>query len=208
MRFFATRLRGLATPVRGGALIALVLAGIVGVSGATGKTASKKAVVVTDGNDAAGGVIDITRVSLGAASKSRLRLNIRAAASWEERDLLASSGPPGSICLKLWTKSDPPDETPNYLVCVTSTKDENLRGTVLRERANQLPKRVARATVDKSNRSVTLMFKQRSVGSPSMIRFSAESTRAGCKKVTCVDVAPNAPKTGRLTLSSRAGSGT
>jgi hypothetical protein len=188
--------------------MALALVGIVGVAGAAAKTNSKKAVVVTDGNDAAGGSIDITRVSLGPVSKSRLKLSIRATANWDESNLLASSGPPGSICAKFWTKSTPPDQTPDYLVCVTSTKDGKLRASVLRERANQLPKRVARAEIDKSSRSVTLLFKQSSIGTPSVIQFSAESTRAGCKKLTCVDVAPDAPKTGRLTLSSPKTNGT
>ena len=196
------------TPLRGGVFLALVLVGAIGVSAAPGKTSSKKAVVVTDGNDAASGVVDTTRPSLGAAPTHRLKLNFRAADDWEASDLIASSGPPGSVCLKLWTKSAPPDETPDYLVCVTSTKDEELRASVFKERANRLPRRVARATIDQSDRSVTLMFKQSSIGNPATIEFAGESTRSGCIKASCIDLAPDAPKTGRLKLSSSTTSGT
>lgn len=181
--------------------MALVLVAAVGVSGAVGKTSSKKAVVVTDASDAAGAV-DITRVSLGAASRGRLKVNIRAANDWDAKDLIASSGPPGSVCLKLWTKSTPPDMTPDYLVCVTSTKDEMLRASILQARANQLPRRVGRAAIDQGDRSVTLMFRQSLIGSPAAIDFAAESTRAGCIKTSCIDLAPDAPKTGHLKLSS------
>ena len=208
MRSFAHTLRGVVTPRRGGVFLALALVCAVGVSGAVGKTSSKKAVVVTDANDAASGMVDLTRVSVGAASKSRIKVNLRAATDWDAEDLLASSGPPGSICLKMWTKSDPPDQTPDYLLCVTSTKDEQLRASLLRVRANQLPKRVARAQIDQSDRSVTLMFRQKSIGSPSAIRFAGESTRPGCIKANCIDLAPNAPKTGRLKLSTSASTGT
>lgn len=207
MRSFAHSCRGLITPLRGGVFLALVLVCAAGVSGALGKATSKKAVVVSDGNDAGSGIVDITRVSLGAASKDRLKVNIRAADDWDASDLIASSGPPGSVCLKLWTKSAPPDETPDYLVCVTSTKDEELRASVFKEVANRLPKRVARATIDQGDRSVTLMFKQSSIGNPAAIDFAGESTRSGCIKTSCIDLAPNAPKTGHLKLSAGTTSG-
>lgn len=206
MRHYAHTVRSSLTPTRVGLLIVVAAIGAVFISVAAG--ASKKAVVVADPADGASGAVDITRISLGAASRNRLKLNIRAAAPWEESDLLASSGPPGSICVKLWTKSDPPDQTPDYLVCVTSTKDEDLRASVLQWRANRLPKLVSRATIDKSGRSVTLMFRQRSIGSPSTIRFAGESTKPGCIKSSCIDLAPNAPKTGRLKLTASATTGT
>jgi hypothetical protein len=207
MRSFAHAIRSAATPVRGGIFLTCALVAAVGVSGAVGKTTPKKAVVVTDGNDAANGVVDITRVSVGAASKSRIKVNLRASQNWDANDLLASSGPPGSMCLKMWTTSEPPDQTPDYLLCVTATKDEELRASLLRVSANRLPKRVARATLDQSDRSVTLMFKQKSIGNPSVIRFAGESTRPGCIKANCIDLAPNAPKTGRLKLSTTASTG-
>jgi hypothetical protein len=188
--------------------VALALVATVGVGGALAKTSAKKAVVVADGADAVSGAVDITRISLGVASKARLKVNIRAAANWDASNLIASSGPPGSVCLKLWTTSTPPDETPDYLVCLTSTKDEELRASVLQERANQLPKRVARATIDQSKRSVTLMFKQSAIGTPSTVYFAGESTRSGCIKASCIDLAPNAPKTGRLKLTSGPNTGT
>jgi hypothetical protein len=200
MRRLAHRFRTGFTPLRGGAGLVTVVAGAIGVCAATGLAAPFKTAVVTDPQDASTGVIDITRVSLGTTTKDRFKLSVRAAQAWKEADLLSPTGPPGSICAKLWTKAEPPDQTPDYLVCVTATKDDDLRGSVLRLRPNKLPLRVARGNVDKSARSFTLTFKQSAIGSPTLIRFAGESTRPGCKRFTCIDLAPNAPKTGRLKL--------
>jgi hypothetical protein len=124
------------------------------------------------------------------------------AADWAASDLVAEEGPPGSVCLRLWTVSDPPDTPPDHLVCVTADADgENLRGSVLRERANQLPERVARADVSRpSGRSMILRFSQTAIGRPAAIDVIAETSRAGCPRVTCIDTAPDAPQTARIRL--------
>lgn len=172
-------------------IVSVAIAVTVGATGASGQSVSKRAVVITDPADATSNPVDITRASLGRASRDRLKFSIRGAQDFDASDLLAKHGPPGSICLKLWTKSTPPDQTPDYLVCVTSDEDENYRASVLRERANQLPRRVGRAAIeDEGDRSITLLFRQASIGKPGKLRFAVESTRSGCARIGCIDTAP------------------
>ena len=53
------------------------------------------------------------------------------------------SGPSGSICLTLYTKRAPGSDPADWLVCVTPEKEGDLlRGRVLRDRANGLPRQV------------------------------------------------------------------
>jgi hypothetical protein len=105
--------------------------------------------------------------------------------------------------------SDPPDEPPDYLVCATAkARGDGLQASVLRERANQLPARVAPASVSRpSGTGVVLRFSQSSVGRPAQIDFSGESTKAGCARVSCIDTAPDAPKVARLRLRKPASTG-
>lgn len=145
--------------------------------------------------------LDLTRVQFGLGSDGRLRASITLAAAFNGDDLVAKTGPPGSICLKAWTAADPPDAPPDYLVCVTADAEGELRGSVLRERPNQLPERVASAVVTRpSRRTVLLRFSQSALGRPDSISIAAESTRAGCARGSCIDTAPDAPNILELKL--------
>jgi hypothetical protein len=163
--------------------------------------APDRPVIVRDPLDAGAGGLDITRVQLGRASDGRLRGAITLAAAWRVRDLPALTGPPGSLCLRLWTRSEPPDTPADYLVCVTADDaGRHLRGSVLAQDGSDL-RPVARATLARSSaRTVVLRFTQSSVGRPATIRFAAEGTKPGCAAPACVDTAPNAPATATLTL--------
>ena len=187
-----------------GGLTAFVAATALAQSGST------KPTVVTDEKDAVDGAVDLRRVSLARGSDGRLRASVSAFANWDGATLRTRSGPPGSLCLRLWTTSDPPDEPPDYLVCVTAkARGAGLQASVLRERANQLPERVAAAVVSRPSKTgVVLRFAQSAVGRPAQIDFSGESTKAGCTRVRCVDTAPNAPKVARLRLRKPASTGT
>ena len=48
-----------------------------------------------------------------------------------------------------------------------------------------------------------MRFSQTSVGKPSVIRFAAEATRAGCTRASCVDTLPDSPKTAKLLLAPK-----
>jgi hypothetical protein len=169
-------------------------------------------VVVREGRDArAAGAPDLTRVQLGRAADGRLRAALTLAEAWTASALVAQSGaeqpaPPGSVCLRLWTRSATRGAAADFLVCLTATGDgEDLRASVLRENGNGLLRRVARATVARSStRTATLRFSQSAIGRPARVRFSAEATRAGCPRTSCVDIAPDAPQTATLVLRGTA----
>jgi hypothetical protein len=182
-------------PLAVAALAALTLA-------ATASAASApKPVVAHDPKADVHSPLDLTRFSLGRGTDGRLRASITLAAGWTGDDLIADSGPPGSLCVKVWTTSTPPNATPDYLVCITADRDKALRGSVLQERANKLPERVSSAKVSRpSERTATVRFAQSTIGSPAKLRVAAESTRPGCTRVSCIDLAPDAPKTLSLTL--------
>jgi hypothetical protein len=186
--------RSAALLVAGTATAALLAAGPASSQG------TPTSITVRDAREDARTNLDITRFAFARANDGRLRATVTLAADWTAKELVAEEGPPGSICLRLWTVSDPPDTTPDFLVCVTAdATGETLRGSVLRERPNQLPQKVADAAVSRpSGRSVALRFSQTSVGRPAAIDAIAETTRAGCPRVTCIDTAPDAPRTARI----------
>jgi hypothetical protein len=180
---------------------ALVATGAVGAFAAT----APKPVKSADPKGDVTSTLDLTRVSLTRGSDGRLRASVTLAAEWDGKALLAETGPPGSVCLKTWTTTAPPDTTPGYLVCVTADAKGVLRGSVLKERANKLPERVAAADVSRpSGRTVTLRFSQSALGSPAKLFVAAESTPPSCTRVSCIDTAPDAPKALAFTLKTAA----
>jgi len=186
---------------RGGLAAALGTALAAGGAAAAVAATAPQPVAAPDPKGDVRSTLDLTRLSFERASDGRLRAAITLAAEWGADTLVARSGPPGSICLKLWTVSQPPDAPPDYLVCVTTDKKGDLRGSVLKERANKLPERVGSADVARpSGRSVTLRFSQTAVGRPARVAVGAESTRPGCTRGSCIDTAPDAPNALPLTL--------
>jgi hypothetical protein len=182
--------------------MALAVAALAGASSAAALAAAPKPQAATDAKGDVRSSLDLTRVSISRSSDGRLRASMTLAAAWDAEDLLAGSGPPGSVCLKAWTTTAPPDTTPDYLVCATSDADGALRGSILKARANKLPERTGGADVTRpSDRTVTLRFSQTAIGKPATLYAAAEATRPGCIRGSCVDLAPDAPKT--LTLKLR-----
>jgi hypothetical protein len=70
--------------------------------------------VVKDPKDAGAGASDLTRVQLGFTNDRRLRAALTTATAWVAKDLLAKEGPPGSLCLRLWTVTKPGAAPPDY----------------------------------------------------------------------------------------------
>jgi hypothetical protein len=158
--------------------------------------------VVKDAKDALQAAPDLTRAQLGLTSDRRIRVALTLAAGWVARDLIANQGPPGSLCVRMWTKTTPGAAPPDYLACITPRKDaETTHGSVMKTIAGEAPQKVASAIVGRtSDRTVTLRFSQTAVGKPKTIRFAAEATKPGCERVSCVDTAPDAPKTATFRL--------
>jgi hypothetical protein len=175
----------------------------VAVAGATSFATAASDVVVSDGDDVSG-KLDIVRVSMGKGPDGRLRAVITMASSWDGGDLVSQTGPPGSICARMWTAHQPKEGAPDFLACVSAKRDGQLTGGVFLARGDDFPRRAGDATVARpSTRSVVIRFAQSTVGRPSVLRFAVESTRAGCTRTSCVDTAPNAPSTRRLVLRRR-----
>jgi hypothetical protein len=160
--------------------------------------------VVKDARDAGVGAPDLTRVQLGLTSDRRLRAALTLATGWVAKNLLAKEGPPGSLCLRLWTVTKPGAAPPDFLACVTARQDgETTRGTVFKTQPGQQLSRVAGAIVGRtSDRTVTLRFSQTAIGKPATLYVAAETTRPGCPRGSCIDLAPDAPKTLTLKLRS------
>jgi hypothetical protein len=153
--------------------------------------------VVKDAKDAVAAAPDLTRAQLGLASDRRVRIALTLAVPWQPKDLLARAGPPGSLCVRLWTVTKPGTTPPDFLVCATSREDgETMRGTVFKTQAGEALAKAGPAIVGRtSDRTMTLRFSQTLVGRPKTIQFIAEATKPGCTRVSCVDTAPEAPKT-------------
>jgi hypothetical protein len=179
------------------AIAACALAAAASAPAATGDT-----VAVRDAVDTAGG-LDLTRVQLGRAPDGRLRAALTLAAPWRMADLPADDGPPGSLCLRMWTTTTKPGTFPDFLLCITAdARGRHMQGEVLVERGGAL-QRVARAALARSSlRTVVARFSQSAIGRPESVRFAAEATPPGCPRPACVDTAPNAPTVATLTLRS------
>lgn len=157
--------------------------------------APSRTVVISDPRGDVGAPPDLTRVSLQRGSDGQLRAVVTFAAKVTPKTLLATSGPPGSACLRIWTNAgaDPRAARPDRLACVTARAEDELRGGVYEVTGAGLPKRLAGASVSRnaSGRSIVIRFTQSSLGRPARIRFAAESTRPGCARPSCIDLAPD-----------------
>ncbi len=155
--------------------------------------ATSKTIVLTDERRDVSGALDLTRVSLQRASDGRLRVALSFAAKVSPKALLASSGPPGSACVRIWTspEADPASMRPDRLACVTARSDDEYRAGVHEVTGAALPKRIAGASVKgtASGTSIVLRFTQSSIGRPARFRFAVESTRPGCERAACIDTA-------------------
>jgi hypothetical protein len=89
-------------------------------------------VVTRDGADALAGAPDLRRVAATRSSDGSVRLAVSLAEELAAGDLLTdkdATGPPGSICVRLWTVSTPGKTRADLLACVTAQPD----GKTLRE---------------------------------------------------------------------------
>ena len=193
--------------MRRAAVVLLVLAGVLAAP-----AAAQSPSFVKDSARDGRGALDIVRVALGPRADGRLRGEVTMEKAWTAADLRSGAGSAGSICLQLYTKRIPGEDPPDFLVCASPTADgRELRGRVLRDRANGLPRQVGAVTVTRpTTRTVYLRFDQVAIDRPAGVRFAGEAvTRAAkCPKpLGCRDTAPDAPGTRNLTLHSTSPSG-
>lgn len=174
--------------------MAAVATAMAAAGSAVALAAASKTVKISDAKQDVTGSLDIQSASLRRARDGRLYAVVTLASKVKPETLLSRSGPPGSVCLKLWTDSDvdPRATPPDRLVCVTARKKDELRASVLRQADPGVPELVRSASVrmSKSRRSLVLRFSQSSLGRPKSLRFAVESTRPGCDRISCIDIAP------------------
>jgi hypothetical protein len=142
-------------------------------------------------------LLDIGSVSLAQPTANRIEARVTMNEDWTPGDMLASAGPPGSICVNLWTTRRPGAQPPNFLVCGTPQTARRLRVSVFRETGDGLPIRANAAGATISRRTLIMRFSPASIGSPDTLRFSAEATQiTGCPRLRgCFDRGPNGTRT-------------
>jgi hypothetical protein len=184
--------------------LAALTAMAVPLAGAAAFAARPRPVVIQDAGGDVSTPLDLERASLHRSSDGRLRAIVTFVGTVSPKTLLATSGPPGSVCLRVWTNpdTDPTAGRPNRLVCVTARSQDELRGGVFEQRGAALPRRVASPQVrtNKSGRSFVFRITQSSLGRPASFRFAVESTRPGCDRPGCIDTAPDAGRVRRFRL--------
>ena len=128
----------------GWSLAATLAAAAAGLTVSVAFAAASKTVEIPDAKGDVTGVLDLQRASLNLASDGRLRAVVTVARKIDPREMLAETGPPGSVCVKLWTDedADPAATRADRLVCVTARSSEELRASVFSQTAPGLPVRV------------------------------------------------------------------
>ena len=142
------------------------------------------------------GPLDIVRVAMSKRTDGSLRAELTMRKAWEDADV-----EDGSLCIRLYVKTDPESQAPEYLVCVTqpppSRDGAPLVGKVLRNSAKGFPRTVGEAVLTRPTaRTIHLGFDPSSIRSPAKLRFAGECIWRGprCPRASgCTDLAPDAP---------------
>jgi hypothetical protein len=191
-----SRLRVLCLALCSAAGLALVAPSVV--------AAPSKPALIQDEKGDVTGTLDLQKVKFNIDTKKRLRVAVTFAQTVKPADMLAKSGPPGSVCVRIWTATDadPTSMRPDRLACVTARSKKALRARVYKQDGTGLPVPVANASLSrsKSNRSFVMRITPASLGGPRRVHLAVESTRPGCDRTSCIDTVPDAPKTRRFRL--------
>jgi hypothetical protein len=121
------------------------------------------------------------------------------------RTLLRSDGPPGSVCVNLWTTRTPGSSPPNYDVCATSERrGRRWQASVARHASDGTVARVASARVAQpSPTRLELRVDPDAVRRPRAYRWTVQTAwfGTGCPATTgCEDFAPDRPDWVRTAL--------
>lgn len=182
---------------------------VVLVALATGAATAQESVRPTFSKDRRGdarGSLDIVRVAMARTSRGDLRGEVTMAEPWETQALREGAAP-ATICLRLHTRRSPDAEPPDHLVCAMAPAEgDELIGTILRDRANGLPRQSSTAVVSRpTRRTLFFRFSPTGIGRPARVSFSAEAVTRGARcpaPLGCRDLAPDAPGAMQLRLRS------
>lgn len=183
--------------------VAVLAIAALPLAAAATPAATTKPLAVDDAANDVSGPLDLQRITLHHLSDGHLRAVVTFVGTVSAGTLLAASGPPGAVCLRVWTDpgADPRAMRPDRLVCVTARSADELRAGVYQLRGQRL-RRIAtpQARTNRSGRSLVIRITQSSLGRPDSIRIAVESTRPGCERVTCIDTAPEGGRARRFRL--------
>jgi hypothetical protein len=167
---------------------------------------------ISDGNDSR------SRADIAAARATHDRSNDRLAhvIRFQDpigprvfRNAVAEHGPPGSVCINIWTRRKPGEASPNYDVCVTGNRNlDKLLASVSRLGPRGGVRRVGRAAAQlTSRRRLVVRFEPDLIRRPAAYRWSVQATtfERGCSRRGCQDVAPRRGRTVRTVLGAPTG---
>jgi hypothetical protein len=151
---------------------------------------------ISDGDDSTSQV-DIASVrAMYDRSNDRLAYIIRFHAGIEPsnfRNAVDEHGPPGSVCINIWTRRTPWEASPNFDVCVSADREGNLVASVSRLGARGGVRRRGSASAElTSNRRLVVRFDPDRIRRPATYRWSVEvaTFERGCTSRGCKDFAP------------------
>jgi len=120
------------------------------------------------------------------------------------RNAVAEHGPPGSVCVNVWTTRTPREASPNYDVCVSGNRERNrLVASVSRLGPRGSVRRVGSAAARLlSSRRLSIRFDPDLIRRPAAYRWSVQVTtfERGCTRRGCRDVAPQRGRTVRTRI--------
>ncbi len=124
------------------------------------------------------------------------------------RNAIEEHGPPGSLCVNIWTRRTPWEASPNYDVCVTADRDrEELQASVSRLGPRGGVRRRGAASAElTSRRRLVVRFDPDLIRRPVAYRWSVQVTTfaRGCTARGCKDFAPRRGRTVRTELAAPA----
>ncbi len=122
------------------------------------------------------------------------------------RNAVAEHGPPGTVCVDMWTTRIPREASPNFDACVTRSRDGgDLVASVSRLGARGSVRRVGSASAElTSRRRLVVRFDPDLIRRPAAYRWSVQVTtfERGCTRRGCIDLAPRRGRTERTKLGT------
>ncbi len=166
---------------------------------------------VSDGDDSRSSA-DISSVrAVHDRANDRLAHIIRFHAGISPSDLrnaIDEHGPPGSVCINIWTGRTPWEASPNFDVCVTADRDANdLVASVSKLGARGGSRKRGPASAElTSRRRLVVRFDPDLIRRPAAYRWSVEVTTfaRGCTSRGCKDFAPRRGRSVRTELGAPA----
>ena len=184
---------------------ALCLSLLLAATAAAGATAQDGA--VRDGDDSR------SRVDIASARAAFDRSNDRLAhivrfhqpiSPRNFRNAVSEHGPPGSVCVNIWTTRTPWEASPNFDVCVTGDRERRkLLASVSRIGPRGSVRRLGRASAQlTSQRRLVVRFDPDLIRRPAAYRWSVHVTtfERGCTTRGCEDAAPRRGTSARMRL--------